>query len=162
MFDKKCYYNILSEFNNINKYRELKSINHHGNNRFDHINRVAKLSFILSKKFNLDYISCTRGALMHDFFTIDDISRSNKKYIKFLKVHPTEAFNNSMNYFDVNEVEKDIILTHMYPIGKNKPYYKESKIVCFCDKIVSIYEFFKYQLRLSVWLFAIVCYKYIY
>ena len=78
----------------MNKYRELKSIVHHGNNRLDHINRVAKLSFFVSKRLGLDYISCTRGAMMHDFFTLDDLSKKNKKYNDFLKEHPKIALDN--------------------------------------------------------------------
>ena len=38
----------------------------------------------------------------------------------------------------------------MYPITKEKPVYKESKVVCLCDKIISIYEFFRYQVNLSM------------
>lgn len=150
MINKKIYYDIYGEFYDVNKYRELKSIIHHGNNRLDHINRVAKLSFLVSKRMGLDYISCTRGAMMHDFFTIDDISKRNKKYNDFLKEHPKIALDNSEKYFEVNEVEKDIILSHMYPIVREKPLYKESKIVCMCDKIISIYEFFRYQVNLSM------------
>lgn len=161
MYDKKTYYNIFSEFNNINKFREMKAVCHHGNNRFDHISRVAKLSFIISKKLGLDYISCTRGAMMHDFFTIDDISRSDYKYGKFLKSHPIEALNNSLNYFDVNNIEEDIILTHMYPITKDKPAFAESKIVCISDKIVSLYEFLRYRLKILVCLALIFCHRFI-
>ena len=149
MKNKKIYYDIYSEFYSVNKFRELKSIIHHGNNRLDHINRVAKMSFLMSKYLHLDYVSCTRGAIMHDFFTVDDIKRNKKDYRKYLKEHPDIAYNNSNLYFDVNEVEKDIILTHMFPIGKSRPHYKESKIVCFCDKIISIYEFFRYQVNVS-------------
>jgi len=149
MKNKKIYYEIYSEFYNVNKYRELKCMPHHGNNRLEHINRVSKMSFYLSKFLNLDYVSCTRGAMMHDFFTKEDISRNKKHYNKFLKNHPLVAYNNSIKYFDINDIEKDIILTHMFPIKKGKPKYKESKIVCFCDKIISVYEFFRYKVNVS-------------
>ena len=149
MKNKKIYYDIYSEFYNVNKYRELKSMVHHGNNRLDHINRVSKMSFYLSKILKLDYVSCTRGALLHDFFTIDDLSRDETKYRKFLKDHPRIALDNSKKYFDLNEVEEDIILTHMYPVVKGKPKYAESRVVCVSDKIVSLYEFFRYQINLS-------------
>ena len=72
--NKKIFYDIFNEFNQINKYRELKSIVHHGTNRLDHITRVSKMSFFISKRLGLDYISCTRGAMMHDFFTEEDIN----------------------------------------------------------------------------------------
>ena len=156
MNNKKIYYDIYSEFNNVNKYRELKSMIHHGNNRLDHINRVAKMSFYLSKYLKLDYVSCTRGAMLHDFFTTDDLSRNNKKYKSFLNEHPKIALDNSMKYFDLNDIEKDIILTHMFPVVKGKPKYKESKIVCLCDKIVSIHEFFKYQFKVSLYILGVL------
>ena len=145
--NKKIFYDIFSEFNQINKYRELKSIVHHGTNRLDHITRVSKVSFFISKKLGLDYISCTRGALMHDFFTTDDVSKNDYRYKQFLNKHPVEALNNSLKYFDVNDMEEDIILSHMYPITRKKPKFKESKIVSMCDKLVSFYEFFRYDIR---------------
>ena len=149
MSNKKIYYNIYNEFYNVNKYRELKSMIHHGNNRLDHISRVSKMSFYLSKFLKLDYVSCTRGALLHDFFTSDDIKR-NGKYKKFLKNHPKIALENSRKYFELNEIEEDIIISHMFPVVKGKPKYAESKVVCLSDKLVSFYEFFRYQFKLSI------------
>jgi hypothetical protein len=64
-------------------------------------------------------------------------------------MHPVEALNNSNNYFELNEIESDIIWSHMYPITKDKPKYAESKVVCITDKLVSYYEFFRYQLNFT-------------
>lgn len=161
MKNKEIYYNIYSEFYNVNKFRELKTIVHHGNNRLNHINRVAKMSFFISKKLNLDFISCTRGAIMHDFFTIDDLSKNDNNAIQYWKKHPNEALQNSSYYFEVNEVEKDIILSHMFPITKKVPAYPESKIVCISDKVVSIYELLRYQLNFSMNLAIILCIKFL-
>ena len=80
MKNKKIYYNIYSEFYSVNKYRELKSLTYHGNNRLNHINRVAKMSFFISKCLHLDYVSCTRGAMMHDFFTKEDLGKKKINY----------------------------------------------------------------------------------
>lgn len=158
--NKSIYYDIYSEFYNVNKFRELKSIMHHGDNRLNHINRVAKLSFFVSKNlFKCDYISCTRGAMMHDFFTKDDICKNNTKFKNFLREHPSIALNNANTYFDINEIEENTILTHMYPITKERPKYKESKIVCICDKLVSFYEFFRFELGLTYVFAYIFCVK---
>ncbi len=149
----KEYYEIYNEFYKVNKYREMKSIIHHGNNRLDHISRVSKMSFFVSKKLHLDYISCTRGAMMHDFFVKEDVNK--KEYNKYLKNHPLIAYNNSIDYFNVNDVEENVIKTHMFPLTHVVPYYPESKVVCLCDKIVSIYEFFRYEVKLTTNLFII-------
>ena len=153
--NKDIYYDIYSEFNEVNKYRKLKSIEHHGNNRLDHINRVAKMSFLVSKKLGLDYVSCTRGALLHDFFTLEDIDKRKCGYHKLLNNHPRIALNNSLKYFNLNEIEKDVILTHMFPVVKGKPNYKESYVVSICDKVISFYEFFKYQVNISANVFVL-------
>ena len=149
---KHEYYDIYSEFYQNNKYREMKNISHHGNNRLDHINRVGKMTFYLSKAFEFDYVSSTRGALMHDFFSQNEID-SKKMYA--LKLHPQIALKNSKKFFKVNEIEEDIIANHMFPITINKPKYKESKLVCICDKLVSGYEFARYKVSRHINLFII-------
>lgn len=149
-YNKSKYYEIYSEFYSVNKFRKLKTIIHHGDNRLNHINRVAKMSFFISSKLNLDYISCTRGALMHDFFTTDDISKMDSRYKDFLKSHPKEAYNNASRLFEINEIEKNIILTHMFPITKEKPKYREAWVVNISDKLVSFYEFFRYEIKANV------------
>lgn len=161
MKNKKIYYDIYGEFNSVNKFRELKSIPHHGNNRLSHTNRVAKMSFLVSRCLNLDYVSCTRGAFMHDFFTLEDVNKNDDKLKSFLRKHPNKALDNSEQYFDVNDIEKDIILSHMFPITKEKPEYMESKVVCICDKIVSIYEFIRYQVNFTFNLALLFCFKFI-
>ena len=154
MKNRKIYYDIYSDFYSVNKYRELKSMVHHGNNRLDHINRVAKMSYNMSKLFGLDYISTTRGALMHDFFLNKELSDLSSKRFK---IHPQKAYENSKKYFKVNELEKNIILSHMYPITKELPKYKESYIVSISDKIVSIYEFGRFQIKYTTALILIFC-----
>ena len=150
---KKEYNNIYNEFKYNSKYNEMKGELHHGISRYDHINRVGKLSFYGTKLFHLDYISATRGALLHDFFTISDINKTS--YKKYLKTHPEIALENAVKHFYVNEKEKDIIENHMYPITKTKPQSKESYIVSFSDKLVSIYEFFRFQVKLKVSIFIL-------
>ena len=153
--NRNDYYDIYNEFNQVNKFRKLKSIEHHGNNRLDHIKRVAKMSFLVSKKLKLDYVSCTRGAILHDFFTLEDIDKRDCGFNNMLANHPRIALNNSLKYFNLNDIEKDVILTHMYPVVKGKPHYKEAKVVNICDKLVSFYEFFKYQLNVTANVFLL-------
>lgn len=56
-------------------------------------------------------------------------------------VHPKEAVDNSMRVFGINEKEKDIIKSHMFPINISLPKYAESWIVSMVDKVVGSYEF---------------------
>ena len=43
--------------------------------------------------------------------------------------HPKIALENSIKYFDLNDLEQDIIKAHMFPVGKTVPKYLESWIV---------------------------------
>lgn len=142
---KEEYYDIYSEFNKIDKYRELSASVHHGISRKDHIHRVGFISFLISKLFKLDAISTTRGALLHDFFTDNDVSEYSKRW--WHKMHPYLALNNSLNYFELNDKEKNIIQSHMFPLTFELPKYKESVIVGIVDKLVSIYEFSRFNVK---------------
>ena len=63
---------IAEEIINSDKYQSLKDENHHGLSRYDHSLRVARNTYRLSKKMKLDYVSATRGALLHDYFTNEE------------------------------------------------------------------------------------------
>ena len=140
---KREYYKILEEFN-IEKYNAMADCSHHGLSRYEHSLRVAKSSFYVSKMLKADTLSVTRAALMHDFFTNDDIDKS--QWGKYLKAHPSIALINAKKYFEVNELEEEIIKSHMYPFGEYKPNSKEAWIVTISDKLASIYEFLRYEI----------------
>lgn len=148
---KKNEYNqIYNEFSKNEKFRNLRNETHHGNNRLRHTERVAKTSFYMSKFIDCDSVSTVRGAFMHDFFLDSEFDNSHH-----LTTHPFIACKNAKEEFSVNEKEKEIIETHMYPITRNRPKSKEAVIVSVSDKVVSFYEFFAYQLRLSASVFTI-------
>lgn len=142
---KEEYNNLLEEMVHIDKYRELDNSMHHGISRFDHIRRVGYLSFLIAKFFRLDVNTVTRGALLHDFFTEKDVEKYTKK--EWHRLHPQIALENSKQYFILNKVEENIISSHMFPICKTKPIYKESHVVATADKLVAVYEFTRFNLK---------------
>jgi len=142
---KREYNCLLEEMINIDKYRQLDKATHHGISRFDHIKRVGYLSFLIAKLFKLDVNTVTRGALLHDFFTEEDVEKYTKKEMH--RLHPQIALRNSRQYFILNNVEENIISSHMYPICKTKPMYKESHVVATADKLVAVYEFTRFNLH---------------
>ena len=56
--------------------------------------------------------------------------------------HPKIALQNAEKYFRLNDIERDIIVKHMWPLTLVPPKYKESFIVTFADKYLSSKEFF--------------------
>ena len=131
------FFNIVEDYIEHDEFKKLKSINHHGITRYDHSLRVAYYTYIVTRFLHLHYIDATRAAVLHDFFT--DEVESEKSIFK-LRRHPKYAVENASKYFELNELEKDIISTHMFPVTFTPPKYLESWIVDIVDDCCAIYE----------------------
>ena len=144
---------LVSDIQDNKKYIELKKEFHHGINRYTHSIRVAKVTYKISKLLKLDYKSATRGAMLHDFFK--NTEYGNVKGLKTAQVHPHIACFNAKNEFTLNEIEQDVISSHMYPINTHRPSYKESWLVNAVDEGVSLYEITRYKLSSSLTIFIL-------
>jgi uncharacterized protein len=107
----------------------------------EHSISVAYYSYLVCQKFNLhvDYRSIIRGALLHDFFLYDWHLKSDRKGLHGF-THPKTALENAEEHFSLNDMEKDIIVKHMWPLTITPPKYKEALIVCLSDKFCSTIE----------------------
>ena len=136
-------YNILIEDILKNEeFLKLENIEHHGTSRLKHSKRVSYYSYKLCKSMHIDYISAARAGLLHDFF-ISPIGRTKKERIKSVFTHPKKALETANTYFELNDIEQNIIISHMFPLYITLPQYLESWIVSIVDKIVGTYEFFE-------------------
>jgi len=117
---------------------------HYGTSLLRHSVNVAYVSAFISKllRLNIDYIQLIRGALLHDYYLYDchDKNEENKKH--HLRRHPGKAVLAAQDEIFLTKKEIDIILKHMFPITFSLPKSKESFVVCFSDKVCSIYELF--------------------
>ena len=144
---------MQEEFNNIIKdivtneeFMKLQNEVHHSTTRFNHSLRVAYEVYNKLKDNNQNYVDATRAALLHDFFFDDDLSSSQNDR---LNNHPLVALENAKKYFDINELQENIILSHMYPLSYCLPRFKESWIVSLMDKKVTILEFKRFGFKKS-------------
>ena len=122
------------------EFIKLKKYLHHGINRYDHCIRVSYNSYKIAKKLNLNSKDVARAGLLHDFFLVNNQKITITERIKVLFTHPKIAVENSEKYFSLNDKEKNIILSHMFPLGIVLPKYKESILVNIIDDGASIYE----------------------
>ena len=136
---------MQNEFNDIIKdiitneeFMKLQGEVHHSTTRFNHSLRVAYEVYKKLRKKNLNYVDVTRAALLHDFFFDDDLSDSQSDR---LNNHPLVSLENAKKYFELNELQEDIIISHMYPLSYNMPKFKESWIVSMADKYCTLKEF---------------------
>lgn len=124
------------------EYQKLKDFTHHlCMSRYEHCMHVAYRAYVkaVCSKKEVDLKSLIRGALLHDFYfyTREEAPKGH------LKSHPLKAIENVTKFFDVNEIEKDIIVTHMWPIGGRKPKFIESNLVMKSDKVSAFAEVIK-------------------
>lgn len=107
----------------------------------EHSISVAYYSYLLCRKLNLrvDYRSVIRGALLHDFFLYDWHVDSGHEGLHGFN-HPKIALENAEKHFQLNELEKDIIVKHMWPLTLTLPKYRETLIVSLSDKFCSTIE----------------------
>ena len=138
------YEHIVTDILEHNVFQELQNFFHHNSSIYEHAKVVSYVSYKICKMLNLDYRSAARGGLLHDFFLYDwrdhhEPDLAKEKYHGM--AHPKIALDNSMKHFVLNEVEKDIIVKHMWPLTLIPPKYQESFVVTFTDKYVSSKEF---------------------
>lgn len=143
---QKEFNKIIKDIVTNEEFMKLQNEVHHSTTRFDHSLRVAYEVYTKLKDNNSNYVEATRAALLHDFFFDDDLSSSQNDR---LNNHPLIALENAKKYFDINELQENIILSHMYPLSYCLPRFKESWIVSLMDKKVTIVEFKRFGLKKS-------------
>ena len=132
---------ILYEIKNNTTVLEMKNYRqHHNTSCYDHCLFVSYYTYIICKKLKLDYVSATRASMLHDLFLYDWRFKQNRSGFHAF-THPQTALDNAFKLFDLNEVEQDIILNHMWPVTFFRlPKYKETFIVTLTDKYSALIE----------------------
>jgi uncharacterized membrane protein/HD superfamily phosphodiesterase len=138
------FYEIIKDINEHEEFLKLKEHYHHTSSIYDHVMAVSYFSYRASKFLKLDYQSTARGALLHDFFLYDwrhhDVPDLAEEKFHGIE-HPKIALANAQKYFTLNDIEKDIVIKHMWPLTLVPPKFKESFIVSFADKYLASKEY---------------------
>lgn len=113
---------------------------HHSGTRLEHSIRVSYTSYLIAKKLRLNVRATARAGLLHDLFYYD------WRVTKFdlgthAYVHPRIALHNAEHLTDLNKVERDIIIKHMWGATLALPRYAESYIVSLVDDYAAVAEF---------------------
>ena len=122
--------------------REREYIQHGDTSTYTHSLCVTYISVSMALKKNkpVDMRSLVRGALLHDYF-LYDWHEKNKYHRLHGYTHAKRAMENATKDFALNEKEKGIIFTHMFPLNISRfPSSREARIVCLSDKICAGYE----------------------
>ncbi len=111
--------------------------------RLQHITSVTYLSYLLCRKFGLNYRSASKSAVMHDLVYYDWRDGDTGKWHKLHGYrHPALAVRNALELCEGNlsKLETDIIRKHMWPLTVIPPRYLEGFIVSFSDKYCATRE----------------------
>ena len=137
------FLHIVEELVNNETVQEMKKYRQHYNTScFEHCYTAAFYCYLICKKYNLDYVSATRAAMLHDLFLYDWRKRQEGRKGLHAFTHAKTACENACKLFDLNKKEKDIILKHMWPITISFPHSIEGFILTFVDKYCAFQETF--------------------
>lgn len=132
---------ILTPIINNETVQEMKNYRqHYETSCYDHCLQAAYYCYLICKKYNLDYKSATRAAMLHDLFLYDWRVRQPDRKGLHAFTHGKTACDNACKLFDLNEKEKDIILKHMWPVTIAFPKSFEGFILTFVDKYCAMSE----------------------
>ena len=108
---------------------------------FDHSVAVAVKCLKIAHNLGIpvDQKALIRGALLHDYF-LYDWHESDKSHRLHGFTHAKKALQNAEKEYELNEIERNMIYCHMFPLNLRIPKYRESLILCIADKIVATKE----------------------
>ncbi|HEX3040255.1 MAG TPA: HD domain-containing protein [Caproiciproducens sp.] len=140
--EAQFFQNCASELLKCGDVQLMSNFIQHANvSTLEHSVSVAYYSYLACRKLNLDvdYRNMIRGALLHDFFLYDWHLKSDRKGLHGF-THPKTALENAEEHFSLNDMERDIIIKHMWPLTLTPPKYREALIVSLSDKFCSLIE----------------------
>lgn len=111
---------------------------------YKHSLNVAKYSLLLNRKWNLNCNKrdLVRGALLHDYFLYDwhdkEFLGQRQRFHGFH--HPMTALRNAEKEYKLNNVQREIIKKHMWPLSVVPPMCREAWVVTVADKYCSFME----------------------
>ncbi|MDR0920934.1 MAG: HD domain-containing protein [Lactobacillales bacterium] len=131
------YVDDLLETQEVQRLGEF--VQHYHSTRLEHSINVSYTSFKLAKKVKGDVKATARAGLLHDLFFYDwretKFEEGSHAYM-----HPRIAVKNAEKITDLSDLERDIIIKHMWGATIAPPKYKEGYIVTMVDKYWAIKE----------------------
>lgn len=145
------YMHKLDIFTRRSEIQTMKMFSQHKtSNTFEHVCHVARMCHKLEQKLrlkNIDQDALIRGAVLHDFYLYDFRQHPIGAYAHGT-THASTALENAEQLFDLNDTEKDIIYSHMWPLNLSRiPRTKEAWIVSIADKICAVEEMYLARIR---------------
>ena len=143
------YTQKLNDFVSRADIQIMRQFSQHGsNNTLNHVVHVAMMCHKIQQALHLhvDEDSLIHGAVLHDYYLYDFKAQNEISAFKHGTGHPVTALNNASRRFNLNNRERNIIYSHMWPLTPTHlPLCKEAWLVSTADKICALQEAFLYN-----------------
>lgn len=134
------FYGCIRDILRDSGVRKLSEFRHHiGTTRLQHSLNVSYYNFKLCKMLKLDARAAARAGLLHDFFLYNR-KFHQKKEKSHAAEHSKMALLNASERFELNPVERDMIVNHMWPMTKKLPRHRETFVITAVDKFCAVAE----------------------
>lgn len=131
---------IIKELIENETVQKMNNFRQHFNTScFEHCYVASYYCYKICKILKLDYKSAARGAMLHDLFLYDWREKNNHSGLHAF-THPQTAYDNASKIFELNKIEKDVIIKHMWPVTLTFPKYLESYVLTIVDKYCAVKE----------------------
>ena len=128
----QCFLDCVGDLLSAPEVQSMKRLPHHpGVNCYEHSVFVAYMAFRLARRYSLDYKAAARCGLLHDLYLYDPRDRS---------AHPG----------GLSAKERNIIVSHMWPLAIRMPHSREAAVVNVADKFCATAELVGYWRRSRV------------
>ena len=123
------------------------AIQHGSTSVFAHCVKVACFSLFLANKLHIpvNTHALLRGARLHDYFLYDWHDWDNGEHQWHGFTHGHAALVNALKDFKLNDIERNSIENHMFPMTPVPPRYIEGYLVTLADKCSATAETFSFD-----------------
>lgn len=140
LYVDKDYLKIVNPILRNDAVQEMRKYMHHGYvDCLSHSMQVSFLAYRIGKRFKLDHKALARAGMLHDFYLYDWHVKGDRVGLHGT-THAQTALENAEKYFNLSDVERDIIKRHMWPLNIGIPKYKESIVMMFADRYCTVME----------------------
>lgn len=117
--------------------QQMRQYPHHGKvSTFWHSVYVSYLTYRFCGGLHLQQREAARAALLHDFYLYNWYTQKHSE--NHIWYHPKEAVKNAEAYFEpLTAKQKNMILSHMWPLFVETPKSKEAYVLTVADKIAA-------------------------
>ncbi|MDR0946148.1 MAG: phosphohydrolase [Ruminococcus sp.] len=148
--DSAEFYSYIEDLLETEPVKMMMDFPHHGHSScFQHCLNVSYSNYRICKFFHLDAKSGARAGLLHDLFLYDwhkYVAVRGQRLHGF--THAALALRNAEIHYELNDLERDIIKKHMFPLNVSAiPKYKETAVIVFTDKYCGALEVLAHNFR---------------